>query len=113
MFSARLVTSVIFSYALQVKLCFSLRVITAYYEGKRYEFRRFPAIFKKLNVNFLAKSHTTSLNKGLSNTSWHLCYVCMLESTHERGNRVCVLRSLDGLGSVASWNRQDCNRQSK
>jgi len=30
-------------------------------------------LFKKVKCEFLALSHTISLNKGLPNTSWHLC----------------------------------------
>jgi len=54
---------------------------------------------KKVKCEFLGRSHTISLNKGL----WtHLCIcvnasVRMLQRTHERVNCLCVLHSLHGL----------------
>jgi len=49
-------------------------------------------------VNFFARSHTVSVNKGL--THLRICVnanVCIIGRTHERGNRLRVLRSLPGL----------------
>jgi len=40
--------------------------------------QKFSAVSKKSQGEFLARSHTISSNKRLSNTSWHLCqYKCV------------------------------------
>jgi len=56
---------------------------------------------KKVIREFLTRSHDISLNKGVLNTS-RICInaiVCMFESprTHDRVNRLCVLRSFHDL----------------
>jgi len=51
--------------------------------------------FKKVKCGFLARSHTISLNKGLLNTSSHLCSCkCVLVG---KNTWLCVLRSLYDL----------------
>jgi len=67
------ITSLIFSYALQVKLCFtfcdsSLLIMSA--KDKKWEVFSY---FQKAKGEFLARSYTISSNKLLSNTSHHLC----------------------------------------
>jgi len=55
--------------------------------------------FKKAKGELLARSHAISSNKGVLSTS----YICVnanvdtLERTHDRGTRLCVLRSLHGF----------------
>ena len=56
----------------------------------------FFSYFKKVKGDFLAKSYSVYMNKGLSNTPRHLCY-CKCVREHIRAVIVCVLRSLHGL----------------
>jgi len=89
-------------------LCDSVLLIVSA-KDKNSEFFSY---FEKVKGEFFAKSYSIYMNKGLSNTPWHLC-CCKCVHEHMRTAIACFLRSLHGcLGSAVSWNRQDCNRQS-
>jgi len=65
-----------------------------------------------VKCEFLAKSHTASLNKGFQ-TNLRICVnanVCVFEWTH--ASRLFYALYVVCLGSTLSWNRQDCNRWS-
>ena len=102
------VVSLIFSWALRVKLLFILRFMSAYYECKRQEVRSLQ-LFQKVKCEFLARSHTISLNKGLLNTSSMQIWACLKEHTRV-DYEFCALCTVCSSRAV-SWNRQDCNRQ--
>jgi len=73
-------------------LCDSVLLIVSA-KDKNSEFFSY---FEKVKGEFLAKRYSIYMNKGLSNTPWHLCCgKCVHE--HMRTVIACVLRSLHGL----------------